>query len=174
MTDAEALLEAHEIWAPYAREAERLGFRPLEDRCWEWEERGGKGFTAIWFFYRAPTFLDFSATVVPGRVPRGTIPGFGGVQLYTFYRRDDRLEMALTNGSTIRIRSVVGDFIDRLVNLPEEHQVYDMINGASDLVAVVERHQRVVGRNVPLVPEEPVLDQRWKWMEEIEAQPECC
>jgi hypothetical protein len=175
MTQDEALETARAEWATYAEEAKRLGFDEIEERIWEWTERGRHGHSAHLFFYRAPTFLDLYVSVPDGTPPRGILPGFGGVQLYTFFRAES-LAMALTNGSPPGApESKLGAFIDRIAQTPEDHQVYRMINGASDLQAVVERHQRVIGRRTPLVPDEPILEQRWTWMEELEnMDDDCC
>ena len=174
MTQDEALQSARAEWAAYAEEAKRLGFEELEEHVWPWPEHNGRGHSAHLFLYRAPTFLDLYVAVPDGRAPHGILPGFGGVQLYTFFR-SPTLDMALTNGSPAGVReSKIGAFIDRLVQLPEDHQVYRMNNGAADLHRVVERHQRVIGQRSPLVPDPPVLEQRWKWMEELENMDDNC
>jgi hypothetical protein len=171
MTADEALVRAREHWSAYLREAERLGFRVIEERVWDWTDRGYAGHSAHLHLYREPTFLDFYASVPEGNPPPWSLPGFGGVQLYTFHQKGPR-NFTLTNGAPPHApRSRLGDWIDRMVNLPEEHQVFRM-KDASDLEAVVERHRRALGNREPLVPQEPVIEQRWRWMEEMEAEAE--
>lgn len=174
MTESELLRAAHAIYAPYLKEAERLGFVLLEENAWDWEERGIPGHSVSTFLYRAPTFLDFYTTVLEGAVPPGILPGFGGVQLYTFVGTP-HLDLLLTNGSPPHApRSLLGSFFDRIMKVPEDHQTYEMRNGAADLQHVLARHARVIGHRTPLVPSEPQLEQRWRWMEAIEREPETC
>jgi hypothetical protein len=119
------------------------------------------------FLYRPDgIYLDVSVAIVLGHKPRGILPGFNGIQLYSF-ARERELEMILTNGSpSWRPRPLLARMFEKIAPLPDDF-IID-VTTASDLPKVLAVHEeKLRGRSV-ICPTEEILESRWRLCDELE------
>ena len=154
------------IVSPWTRDVAKHGFSFL-DRAEHNYSDSLLGF-ADYYFDGSGTFLDFNGVIELGPHEGGVLPGFNGVQLYTFVSGRN---LVLTNGSPPNAPMPPRIFDWLLAKVPDRVKGIRM-KTPDDLAHVIHEHRQAVAQErgeVLKTDRARPLQWRWDMMKELDA-----